>query len=225
MELNLGKILINLARSLLVIITIYLIYQADFLFAFVAFVASAISLLPILIEANYKLTIPWFVEFMIIFVLALNILGSFLDWFNSFIFFSSLMHFLGTAVISLLAFIIIYTLNLTKYVKLSIFMIGFFTFIFALAMGALWEIAEFSIDQTLGTNLQKDYGLDPIVDTMWDLIWDAVAGLFVAIIGSNLMIKYHGLVHPFEKHFRKLKTKYKKYRTKLKKRFKKKIKK
>ncbi len=47
------------------------------------------------------------------------------------------MHFFGSAIVAVLAFITVYTLN---------FMIGFFTFVFAIAIGALWEIGEFFCD-------------------------------------------------------------------------------
>ena len=48
-------------------------------------------------------------------------------------------------------------------------------------------------------------------------MWDGLAGLFVAIIGSSLAKGYHGLVHPFERFFLRVKKKYKTYRIKLKK--------
>ena len=115
------------------------------------------------------------------------------------------MHFLGTAVIALIALIIVYALNMTKQVKLSGFMIGFFTVIFALAIGSVWEISEFLIDGILGTDLQRDYISDPIIDTMNDLIWDGIAGLFVAIVGTTThIIKKRKLIKPFTDLIKKI---------------------
>jgi hypothetical protein len=211
-----GKILISFTRALLIAISLYLIYQHDFVFASAAIIATAVSFLPVLIEKNYKLTLPWIIQFLIVLALLLHIFGTILNWYSSFFFFSPLMHFIGTAVIALLAFIIIYSLNLTKYVKLSSFMIGFFTFMFAMGIGAMWEIGEFSLDKTIGTHNQGD-GINPLDDTMYDLMWDGVAGLIIALFGSALVKSHHELIHPFEQYFRKLRLKYKKYRLKLKK--------
>ena len=198
MEINWRKAIIYLLRIALVFITIYLIYKKDFLFAFVALMATLLAFSPEFIGKNYKVTFPFIIEFLIAFALLLHIYGALSGWYKNISFFSSFMHFLGTAVIALLAFIIVYTLNLTKQVKLSEFMIGFFTVIFALAIGAVWEIIEFILDMILGTNLQADYMATPIMDTMNDLIWDGIAGLFVAIIGTTTyIIKERKLIKPF----------------------------
>jgi len=213
---NPKKLIIYVLRASLIAITAYLIYQKDFLFAFSAFIASIISFLPILIKKNYQFTLPWKIEFMIAVVLLLHILGELFILFDRVFFYSPMMHFLGTFTIALLAFIIIYSLNLTKHVKLSIFMIGFFTLMFAMSIGAFWEIGEFASDKTFGTHAQGD-GIDPLDDTMYDLTWDAAAGLVIAIIGSSLMKRHHELVHPFEEYLKK--SRHKKHRPKLKKRF------
>ena len=47
---------------------------------------------------------------------------------------------------------------------------------FALAIGAMWEVFEFAMDQSFGTNMQKS-GLD---DTMGDLIVDMGGALIGA---------------------------------------------
>ena len=114
-----------------------------------------------------------------------------------------MMHYLGTAIIAFLSYIIIYTLNLTKEVKLSPFMIGLFTIVFALALGAVWEIGEFASDTYFGTHDQGD-GRDPLIDTMYDLIWDGVAGLFIAIVGAAWLEGYPEIVNSFKKLIKKI---------------------
>ena len=47
-----------------------------------------------------------------------------------------------------------------------------------MASGAVWEIFEFGMDQIFGLNMQKS-GLQ---DTMFDLIVDALGGLFVSVL-------------------------------------------
>ena len=66
--------------------------------------------------------------------------------------------------------------------NLSPVFIAVFAFCFALAMGAVWEIYEFTMDSVFGTNMQK-YMLDngtaligqaALQDTMKDIIVDAI---------------------------------------------------
>ena len=89
------------------------------------------------------------------------------------------LHIYGTMLIALLGFMFVYTLYYTGKIKLSLRMIAVFTFLFAMAVGGLWEIAEFSTDRVLGTNAQ----MDSLADTMGDLIFDGVGGILVAFLG------------------------------------------
>jgi hypothetical protein len=57
--------------------------------------------------------------------------------------------------------------------------VALFAFLFAFSLGAVWEIVEFGVDQGFGTNMQKS----GLVDTMWDLIVDAVGALVIALLG------------------------------------------
>ena len=43
----------------------------------------------------------------------------------------------------------------------------------------MWEIFEFGMDQLFGFNMQKS----GLVDTMWDLIVDAVGAAVIALLG------------------------------------------
>ena len=93
-----------------------------------------------------------------------------------------------------LGFILVDLLNKDQkvHVNLSPFFISLFAFCFALAVGALWEIYEFSFDALLGLNMQKHttetgaalVGTAALADTMKDIIVDALAALAVSIIGG-----------------------------------------
>lgn len=55
----------------------------------------------------------------------------------------------------------------------------FFGFCFAVAVGAMWEIFEFNVDQFFGTNMQKS----GLMDTMGDLMVDAFGAFLAAMVG------------------------------------------
>jgi len=210
------KLILYFLRTILLAMSLFLVYKADYLFAFSAFMAAVISFIPLL-SKRYNLKLPWILEFLIAFALVLHIVGGeYYNFYKISYIFSPIMHFLGTAIIALFAYMVVYALKLSKHIKVSILMIGIFTLAFSLAIGTFWEICEFAADRYLGTNSQGD-GINPLDDTMYDLMWDGLAGLVVAIIGSSLAKGHHGLVHPFERFFLRIKRKYRNYRIKLKK--------
>ena len=69
--------------------------------------------------------------------------------------------------------------------------VALFAFTFAVAIGTLWEIFEFSMDRNLGLTMQKpmlgdDSGL---TDTMWDLIVDVIGALIISLLGLWYMVR------------------------------------
>jgi len=182
--MKITHILNQTMRLFLILIAIYLIVKKDYLFAIAAVIASLLSFLPAIVKKNYKISLPFIINFMITSVLFLHILSVFFGWFDSIPNWSYGMHFLGTATIAILAFMTIYTLDYTKKIKLNIGMMVFFTIIFSIAIGATWEVGEFFTDKLLGTNSQGDTAPTPLDDTMWDLVWDFVAGVIVGISGG-----------------------------------------
>ena len=75
-------------------------------------------------------------------------------------------------------------------VSLSPGFTAMFAFCFAVALGALWEIYEYSFDALLGLNMQKFrtaqgvelVGREALQDTMEDLIWDAASAFCASIV-------------------------------------------
>ena len=57
--------------------------------------------------------------------------------------------------------------------------VALFSLAFSVAIGAFWEIFEFTMDSTFGLNMQKT----GLVDTMWDLIGDTAGASAVAAMG------------------------------------------
>ena len=57
--------------------------------------------------------------------------------------------------------------------------IAIFAFCFGVAIGAVWEIFEFGMDQIFGMNMQKS----GLIDTMWDLIVDSIGAMLTSFIG------------------------------------------
>jgi hypothetical protein len=157
----------------------YEIYVGDYLFAMATLLAIVLSFVPSMVERNYQIHLPFELDFLITLALFLHtFLGEVLMFYERVWLWDKALHLYGTGVTSMLAFMIVYTLHYTGKLRLTIPFIGFFTVIFALAVGSLWEMAEFSVDYIFVKTTQK--GLD---DTMWDLIYDLIGGLMIAVLG------------------------------------------
>jgi len=183
-KLRLNTVISLLLKLLLIAILPLMIIKGEYLLAVLAIVAILLSLSPIILKKKANVNLPWIVDFLITLALYLHMGGLVFGWYNKFAVWDVLTHLLGTTVIALLGFLFVFTLYYSGRIHLGIRLIGFFTFIFAMAIGGLWEIAEYSTDAILGTNSQPT-----LRDTIWDLIWDAAAGLVVAGLGM-LYAKY-----------------------------------
>ncbi len=174
-----------LMKSLMIGLLPSEIYNGQYLFAAGIIAAIILSITPSVIERNYRVTLPFELDFLITLSLFLHtFLGEGMNFYNTVNLYDKFLHVYGTAVISLLAFLTVYTLHYTKKLRLSIPLIGFFTVVFALAVGGLWEIGEFTIDKLFDKHTQD--GLD---DTMYDMINDLIGGGVTAGLGM-LYVRY-----------------------------------
>jgi hypothetical protein len=188
--------------SILGVVLFALLYRMDFPFAILALSAFFVSMIPTILSRNYHINLPLELDFLIALALVLDIVlgegARFYDWVPAW---DWLTHFFGTAVIAIFAFMMVYTFHYTGKVRLSFPFIAFFTVIVSLAVGALWEIAEFVVDQ-FGYQSQRS-----LENTMWDLIFDAIGGAAVALFGILYMRyltheKKKQLVGPFKRFFK-----------------------
>lgn len=111
----------------------------------------------------------------------------------------TILHTSSGAMLGALGFSFINLLNKTDRVpvNLSPIFIAVFTFCFAVSLGVIWEIYEFSADCILGTNMQKFMtesgemliGQKALADTMKDLIVDCIGAFVISAIGF-VSLKY-----------------------------------
>ena len=153
-----------------------------------------VMLLPSLITHKFRLPMPSaMIILYYVFLYCAIFLGEIFSFYYLIPHWDVYLHATSGVMLSSLGFILVDWLNKDKSVKLSMspLFVSLFAFCFSLAMGAMWEIYEFSFDSILGLNMQKfrtESGIDlvgqgALSDTMEDIIIDAAAGAAVAIIG------------------------------------------
>ena len=133
--------------------------------------------LPVRIPAEYELL-------AILFVFGALFLGEFRSYYERFWWWDIALHATSGLLLGILGFLLVYVLNESKRIDLHMRpgFVALFAFLFAVTVGTYWEIFEFTVDQVLGTTMQKPMLGDPsgLTDTIWDLIVDALGALVIS---------------------------------------------
>jgi uncharacterized membrane protein YjdF len=136
--------------------------------------------LPKIIERRYKISLP--IEFhatVYFFMFASVFIGSISGAYIAFWWWDMALHFLSGLAASFGAFLFLYTLYVQSKLEITPLAGAFFTFCVGLAIGAVWEIAEYTADSLLHLGSQRG----DLQDTMQDLIFDALGALFISAAG------------------------------------------
>lgn len=156
------------------------IIESDWLSAFVAVVALGAVWLPSLLERSLKLRLPLQFELLLnIFVYSSIFLGEIQGFYTRFWWWDIVLHTSAGMALGFIGFLILFSLYRSQRLKMSPSLLALFSFCFALALGTLWEIFEYTMDTLFGFNMQKS-GLR---DTMWDMIVNAIGALTASLTG------------------------------------------
>ena len=154
--------------------------KKNWLTLFIAFSVLVLSFIPSLIQRSFKFYLPSEFEFVIIvFIYASLFLGEVHGYYTVFWWWDSLLHSFTGVSFGLIGFMMMYILHKENKIKTSPRLIAIFSFSFAVAIGSVWEIFEFSMDNIFGWNMQKS----GLVDTMSDIIVNALGAFLTAFIG------------------------------------------
>lgn len=152
----------------------------------------AITLFPLIMAKSFHVYIPpEFELFAIAFVFASLFLGEVRGYYTRFWWWDIVLHTSSGLLLGIIGFLLVYVLNETQRIGLhmKIGFVAFFAFLFAIGIGALWEIVEFVLDSVFAMNMQKEMLGDPsgLTDTMWDLIVDTLGALLISVLGYGYL--------------------------------------
>jgi len=195
-------VITNILRITIIIAIVSAIFGQKWVVLFVSSLTLVLTFIPAMIEKSLSVDLPVEFEFLIvIFIYAALFLGDVHGYYTRFWWWDIILHTGASLTLGLFGFLMMYVLYKRNKIHAKPFTIAVFAFCFALAIGALWEIAEFTVDSLAGTTMQKS----GLVDTMWDLIVDAGGALFTSFIGF-LYIKggktriFHRILDRWIKH-------------------------
>lgn len=201
----------SLIRISLILSGVWALIQERWTLLFIASLTFFITLLPKIIEKRYKIDIPVELEIIsVLFIFASLFLGEAQNFYIKFWWWDIFLHGLSGVALGFIGFLIMYVLDRGGRIDTSPFLIAVFSFCFAVSIGIVWEVFEFSMDQIFGFNMQKS----GLIDTMWDLIVDSMGALVTSFTGYWYMKKrgiflFDSLIKRFEKNnpllFKKIK--------------------
>ena len=157
--------------------------------------------LPLILHRRFKWQIPGvFSAAYTVFLYASIFLGEVLVFYYRVPFWDDLLHLSSSMMLGLFGFSAVEMLNGNKERQgsnLSPFFVSVFSATFAISIGILWEIYEFTFDGILGLNMQKFavenaeneellinlVGRAALMDTMIDIIIDTVGAVAVSLVG------------------------------------------
>ena len=147
---------------------------ANWPLAFVSLATLLLSLAPVLVARWADIVVPpSFIAAIVVFIGGTLFLGEVFDFYNRFWWWDIAMHGGSAVGFGLIGFVLVFMMFQGDRYAAPPFAMAVFAFSFALAIGALWEIFEFGMDQIFGLNMQKS----GLMDTMGDLIVDTLGAL------------------------------------------------
>lgn len=190
---GLNIIISNLIRILLIVMFIRGWLVGDHSQDFLIIITFILTYYPSILSKKFGVYLPKRLQITItLFIFAAQILGEIGDFYEKISWWDTMLHTISGVILGLVGFLFVYLLNEKGNinVNLSPKFVIVFAFCFALTMGVFWEFFEFGADRLLGFNMQKFRmpGQDGLIDTMSDLIVDAV-GAIIACIGGHIYIK------------------------------------
>jgi len=156
--------------------------------------ALLVAFIPSIINKKWSIELPnYMVAIYFVFLYASVYLGEVRSFYEKIPFWDTILHTFSGVMLGALGFSLVHLLNEAQHIKiqLSPLFVAIFAFCFALAAGAIWEIYEFTIDHIIDINMQTYLmpdgtpyvGHAALLDTMIDLIVDALGALVIALIG------------------------------------------
>lgn len=168
------------------------IWERQWLTALTTLAIIVTTLLPLVLGRRFKVFVPPEFEVLaVVFLFASLFLGEVRGYYLRFWWWDTALHTASGFLLGIVGFLLVYVLNETENVEVHMRprFVALFAFMFAVGLGALWEVFEFSMDQFFGMDMQKEMLGDTsgLTDTMWDLIVDTVGAAVIAVLGFGYL--------------------------------------
>jgi hypothetical protein len=187
-------VLLAVLQAVMLVELVLLVRASQWVTALQVAIIMGLTLAPVALRSRLPVRIP--AEFQILailFVFASLFLGEIRDYYERIWWWDASLHAFSGLLFGIVGFLLVYVLNENERIDISLRprFVALFAFTFAMAVGALWEVFEFAMDQAFGLQMQKPRMGDPsgLTDTMWDLSFDALGAVLISAFAWWYMIR------------------------------------
>ena len=184
--------------------------KSDYVLMLLQCILGAVAMLiPGLLWRTFRLSVPAvMITMYAIFLYCAIYLGEVRNFYYRIPHWDTVLHTFSGVALGALGFSLVSLLNKSERIPVSLspVFVALFAFCFAVSLGVIWEIYEFSIDYFWSTNMQK-YALESgemlagqraLTDTMKDLIVDIAGAAVMAVIGFISLKHKKGWLERFQ---------------------------
>ena len=187
-------VLLAVLQAVMLVELMLLIRTSQWRTVLAVLIIMGLTLAPVVLRSRLPVRVP--AEFQILailFVFASLFLGEVRNYYELIWWWDAGLHAASGLLFGIVGFLLVYVLNENDRIEISLKprFVALFAFTFAMAVGALWEVFEFVMDQTFGLQMQKPRLNDPsgLTDTMWDLSFDTMGAVLISAFGWWYMIR------------------------------------
>lgn len=153
------KVIIQLILRILVIISLIVqLYLKEWGNAFLCIATLLLFTIPKIVKDKYSIELPNVLETIVyLFIFASAILGEINNFYQIIPFWDTILHTLNGFICAGIGFSLVDILNQnSKLINLSPLYVAIVAFCFSMTVGVIWEFYEFTCDQVVRTDMQKD---------------------------------------------------------------------
>lgn len=167
---------------------VVVVSEGQWLSAFLILTIASLILLVTVFRDRLAVQIPAeFTVLALVFIFCALFLGEVRSYYDRIWWWDIALHSTSGLLMGILGFLLVYVLNESENIAFAMMprFVAFFAFIFAVAVGAIWEIFEFAMDSFFGARMQKPMFDDPsgLTDTMWDMIVNTIGAAIISCLG------------------------------------------
>lgn len=154
---------------------------------FTSILGGGMVVLPLVLRHNKIAILPWWMTLVAGTVLLLHSAGIAFYLYDELWWWDILTHVMASVVLALVIALVLPSLSLWfPLVHIPARLVPFATIMSLIALGVIWEVAEFAFDVGLNTRMQYS-----LLDTVFDLSLDLLGGSIVALVVHLDVDRFH----------------------------------
>ncbi len=164
-------IVYSVLRILVLFIMILQIFNKNYENVFLCVLTLCLMILPSIFQTTFKVELPSLLEIVILlFIFAAEILGELSSFYFLFPYWDTLLHTINGFLCAAIGFSLMDLMNRDDRIKFHMApaFLAVVSFCFSMTVGVCWEFFEFTCDQVLKTDTQKDTVVETIYTTYLD---------------------------------------------------------